>query len=1319
LLMILSVNCAITKMSGDEESMDFEEKLAAFPLPSIPANQGPPFMAFGVLLDFAVQKTYQDFVILTDLLPKKSDLDRKISIAQFAHSARQLFVRLYAILKWARCGAKVDLCTGIVCFLDQQASMFVDTADRLYQMNCDVLQNARLPVFQIPTAVDVLTLGTYPRLPSVIKREFIRTADISQEEEECVLHRLNYVIERRLLPSLLTLPEGMRNFTVNNGMVTFHVAGEFEAQLTLLGQLPRTPWTLLNLRILVSDPRVTDGSDILSSLQLSFLHHLIQSRLNVSKEPIVELYRVIHCFCLSAQLDILCCQAYRLIGDFMSENLSVEEYVSSEKLVLSYWKEQNQGGVASFKVIFWINQDEPFAPLQVTHIPKSELKLPSMDTESGQLSLDNLLTETVLIRVKHRLQQLCDFLHTIKGLTCTFISDMPALSITFLPDSSFTETLDLSMNLFTGKFVCRLPAFDEDISLIAQLTEKLDDSHWNCLEDLLHQIRVRIFVNRIDHTMRFFTLKSCETLPAFLKTACEQWPVDRRFIIKFHRFENYYIVLTFNDHPDDSAKVNLDFWLVCNETVSNAIRSADADDDVRSKKNVNLLHFDLRRVVSETKVFHQLCLFSWKIQKKQCVIPELMAAFSMCENAMPFFLLMEEMERTSARYAYHQLFDGTVVLRVLGIDQTYDRNLEKIFGLPKGLAIGLSCDRHRVVWSIELNTTGSPLGDSSSFGRAVHRKITILSCTVGNESARKCLDDVLSGVRCFNALYEPVKALAGAYKSCLHRLTPLSMLSSYKLTLVYGPMLRYVCHLQWKPNEKMYILSFGVDNSVLNEEYVYFNPHSILCGHLQHWFNAVRDISALAHLLQASSAALQALTTLPDTIFRVGSEHTSNQMLYLNRMFSILPTGPDTVRLLCKDHLCLEMRFTFSGSVFMRDCGSAFGLPQMKSVKYVPITGFKTFLNLHISEMKAAIEAERKVSTAVHDSLMEVSDVDFSGNTFQANPNSGTGSSMVLENSMRTSTQNRLIEIAGNSLANDDGHAEPSSRSPPEDWTPCVVPIEIQQNAFIRICSPSGTHPHPEWSHLQKFILSVEVLEKMKEQANNFTVIRPGQLSLKCNQSEMKFFLNESNLSSVMFKFFRDENDACTESDVQFLEKYFLEQISSTYNAAAMYAFVRMLTVCQTIRRDLLSSFLSIMNIQQHAYVESSTAYWIPEMCFLIPSPQLVPTTYLSRATLMPGGLAIVANVVQKKMLFWIKFVRVADPSHCVAFPFLYDGENNSLQVFRGTNQQTAQQSNCTVYPIETCLLRQQQTHSAFSECVVWPCIRDVMHINELIPGRS
>ncbi|KAL1237284.1 Mediator of RNA polymerase II transcription subunit [Trichinella spiralis] len=188
--------------------MDFEEKLAAFPLPSIPANQGPPFMAFGVLLDFAVQKTYQDFVILTDLLPKKSDLDRKISIAQFAHSARQLFVRLYAILKWARCGAKVDLCTGIVCFLDQQASMFVDTADRLYQMNCDVLQNARLPVFQIPTAVDVLTLGTYPRLPSVIKREFIRTADISQEEEECVLHRLNYVIERRLLPSLLTLPEG-------------------------------------------------------------------------------------------------------------------------------------------------------------------------------------------------------------------------------------------------------------------------------------------------------------------------------------------------------------------------------------------------------------------------------------------------------------------------------------------------------------------------------------------------------------------------------------------------------------------------------------------------------------------------------------------------------------------------------------------------------------------------------------------------------------------------------------------------------------------------------------------------------------------------------------------------------------------------------------------------------------------------------------------------------------------------------------------------------------------------------------------------------
>lgn len=57
----------------------------------------------------------------------------------------------------------------ISSFLDQQAYLFVDTADRLASLARDALVHARLPSFAIPFAIDVLTTGSYPRLPTCIR----------------------------------------------------------------------------------------------------------------------------------------------------------------------------------------------------------------------------------------------------------------------------------------------------------------------------------------------------------------------------------------------------------------------------------------------------------------------------------------------------------------------------------------------------------------------------------------------------------------------------------------------------------------------------------------------------------------------------------------------------------------------------------------------------------------------------------------------------------------------------------------------------------------------------------------------------------------------------------------------------------------------------------------------------------------------------------------------------------------------------------------------------------------------------------------------
>jgi len=57
----------------------------------------------------------------------------------------------------------------IMAFLDKQSLLFVETADMLARIARETLVHARLPNFHIPAAVEVLTTGTYSRLPVCIR----------------------------------------------------------------------------------------------------------------------------------------------------------------------------------------------------------------------------------------------------------------------------------------------------------------------------------------------------------------------------------------------------------------------------------------------------------------------------------------------------------------------------------------------------------------------------------------------------------------------------------------------------------------------------------------------------------------------------------------------------------------------------------------------------------------------------------------------------------------------------------------------------------------------------------------------------------------------------------------------------------------------------------------------------------------------------------------------------------------------------------------------------------------------------------------------
>lgn len=96
-------------------------------------------------------------------------------------------------------------------FLDQQSAYFVDSADQLARMARETLVNARLPSFALPIAVDVLTTGTFKRMPTCIKERIVPADPISLDDKKRTLNRISHIIEQRLVSQVL--PKRMRQIT--------------------------------------------------------------------------------------------------------------------------------------------------------------------------------------------------------------------------------------------------------------------------------------------------------------------------------------------------------------------------------------------------------------------------------------------------------------------------------------------------------------------------------------------------------------------------------------------------------------------------------------------------------------------------------------------------------------------------------------------------------------------------------------------------------------------------------------------------------------------------------------------------------------------------------------------------------------------------------------------------------------------------------------------------------------------------------------------------------------------------------------------------
>lgn len=63
------------------------------------SSHNVPQVSLSLLMEFIVQQTYHDLTVLAELLPRKTDMERKLEIFAYASRTRMLLVRLLALVK--------------------------------------------------------------------------------------------------------------------------------------------------------------------------------------------------------------------------------------------------------------------------------------------------------------------------------------------------------------------------------------------------------------------------------------------------------------------------------------------------------------------------------------------------------------------------------------------------------------------------------------------------------------------------------------------------------------------------------------------------------------------------------------------------------------------------------------------------------------------------------------------------------------------------------------------------------------------------------------------------------------------------------------------------------------------------------------------------------------------------------------------------------------------------------------------------------------------------------------------------------------------
>lgn len=199
----------------------------------------------------------------------------------------------------------IQYCQQLTSTVSNHETCFTQAADSLFFMH-EGLQQARAPVYDVPSAIEVLLTGNYQRLPKCV--EDVGTQNIlTEDQQKPALKKLDTLVRTKLLE--LSLPREISNIKVSDGTAMLRVDGEFKVLVTLGYRGHLSMWRILHLELLVGEK----GRPVkLEEMRRHALGDDLERRMAAAENPFLILYSVLHELCVALVMDTVIRQVQAL-----------------------------------------------------------------------------------------------------------------------------------------------------------------------------------------------------------------------------------------------------------------------------------------------------------------------------------------------------------------------------------------------------------------------------------------------------------------------------------------------------------------------------------------------------------------------------------------------------------------------------------------------------------------------------------------------------------------------------------------------------------------------------------------------------------------------------------------------------------------------------------------------------------------------------------------------------------------------------------------------------------------------------------------------